>query len=261
MQSPNHSMETLADKIIGFNRALDFTGTLPEGIRIMNPFRENETILEISSAFYRKYYSDNVPRHLILGINPGRFGSGLTGIPFTDPKHVTANCGIPYQGPMAHEPSSVFVYEMIKEFGGEEAFYQRFYIGAVCPLGFTKLLPDISTNLSSSASGRTRKRFVNQPAKPREVNYNYYDSRELTHAVSGFMVESLQIQLAFGINTNICFCFGTGKNEKFLRELNDRYHFFNRIVALEHPRYIMQYKAKTKQEYIDKYIRAFGEIE
>jgi Domain of unknown function (DUF4918) len=30
--------------------------------------------------------------------------------------------------------------------------------------------------------------------------------------------------------------------------------FFNDIVALEHPRYIMQYKSKSKQIYIDKYI-------
>jgi hypothetical protein len=257
-------METLADKIIGFNRALDFTETLPEGIRIMNPFRENETIMEVSSAFYRKYYSDHAPRHLILGINPGRFGSGLTGIPFTDPKHVTANCGIPYSGPMAHEPSSVFVYEMIRAFGGEEAFYHRFYIGAVCPLGFTKLLPTLTSTLSqnlSSSEGHESVFLGNQPAKIREINYNYYDSRELKHAVYDFMVESLKTQLAFGINTDICFCFGTGKNEKFLRELNNRFHFFNRIVALEHPRYIMQYKAKTKQAYIDKYIRAFGEIE
>ena len=254
---------TFAERVIEFNQSLEFNDPLPKGISIMNPFKQNDQILPISSAFYRKYYSDNDPRHLIMGINPGRFGSGLTGIPFTDPKHVTRNCGIPYHGPMAHEPSSVFVYEMIKAFGGEEAFYRRFYIGAVCPLGFTKLMPALSSSLSpnlSSSEGHESVFLNNHPPKPREVNYNYYDSRELTHAVYDFMVESLQTQLAFGINTDICFCFGTGKNEKFLRELNGSYHFFNRIVALEHPRYIMQYKAKTKQAYIDKYIRAFGEI-
>jgi len=36
--------------------------------------------------------------------------------------------------------------------------------------------------------------------------------------------------------------------------------FFKKIVALEHPRFIMQYKAKLKQQYIDKYIEAFGEV-
>jgi len=276
----NNELPTLAEKIIGFNSKLDFRGTLPAGIRIMNPFRENEQVMDVSSAFYRKYYNDRNPRHLIMGINPGRFGSGLTGIPFTDPKHVTANCGIPYSGPMAHEPSSVFVYEMIRAFGGEEAFYKKFYISAVCPLGFTKLLPNLSPSgghesvlldpqtiqtIQTIQTLQTPQTSKGAPyalgfVKTREVNYNYYDSRELTATVKDFMVESLQTQLGFGLERDVCFCFGTGKNEKFLNELNKTYHFFERIVALEHPRYIMQYKAKTKEEYIEKYIRVFREV-
>ena len=281
----NNELPTLAEKIIGFNSKLDFRGTLPDGIRIMNPFRENEQVMEVSSAFYRKYYNDRNPRHLILGINPGRFGSGLTGIPFTDPKHVTANCGIPYSGPMAHEPSSVFVYDMIRAFGGEEAFYKKFYISAVCPLGFTKLLPNLSSSVGHESilldpqtpqMEYSTSRFIGTLQSPqtpkgtphtlgfvgktREVNYNYYDSRELTATVMDFMVESLQTQLRFGLEHDVCFCFGTGKNEKFLNELNKTYHFFERIVALEHPRYIMQYKAKAKEEYIEKYTRVFREV-
>jgi len=281
-------MDTLADKIIAFNRELDFSGTLPPGIHIMNPFREQEGVMDISSAFYRKYYDDNTPRHLILGINPGRFGAGLTGIPFTDPGHLMEQCGIPYSGPRTHEPSSVFVYDMIQAFGGVEAFYSRFYISAVCPLGFTKrsttLSPPLSSELPPTLSiseGPERVALSNQiqtlkgtsyslrvgaeveakvEQKTREVNYNYYDSRELTQAVYDFMVTSLHTQLTFGLERDICFCLGTGKNEKFLHTLNDRYGFFRRIVALEHPRYIMQYKAKTKQAYIDKYIQAFSQI-
>ncbi|MDD4968028.1 MAG: DUF4918 family protein [Paludibacter sp.] len=268
-------METLADKIIAFNRTLDFKGILPEGIRIMNPFREREETPEISATFYRKYYNDHNPRHLILGINPGRFGAGLTGIPFTDPKHLTLQCGISYNGPMAHEPSSVFVYDMIRAFGGEEAFYSRFYISAVCPLGFTSLSANTSKNQSTNHTKNLSKNLSsyevhesvfpsNQTLKGtaydlkfKEVNYNYYDSRELTAAVYDFMVESLQTQLGFGVERDVCFCLGTGKNEKFLNELNARYGFFKKIVSLEHPRYIMQYKAKTKEAYIEKYIQAF----
>ena len=33
--------------------------------------------------------------------------------------------------------------------------------------------------------------------------------------------------------------------------------FFGKIVALEHPRFIMQYRAKTKAAYIAKYLAAF----
>jgi len=35
-------MKTFADKIISFNKNITFNGTLPEGVRIMNPFKENK---------------------------------------------------------------------------------------------------------------------------------------------------------------------------------------------------------------------------
>lgn len=230
-------MKSFADKIIDFNGSLDFKGTLPAGISLMNPFRENSEILSVSSAFYRKYYSDINPRHLILGINPGRFGAGVTGIPFTDTRRLADECGIGYTGRQTYETSSVFVYEVIKAYGGPEKFYGDFYISAVCPLGFTI-----------------------RDAKGSEKNYNYYDSKELADAVYPFMVESIREQIGFGIKTDVGFCLGTGKNEKFLRSLNDKYKFFGEIIALEHPRFVMQYKARSKQQFIDKYLNAFTNV-
>jgi hypothetical protein len=193
--------------------------------------------MNIVETFYHKYYNDNEQRHLILGINPGRFGGGLTGIPFTDPKRLVTECHIKYTGKVTHEPSSVFVYEVINAYGGAEAFYKQFYINSPCPLGFTSI----------DASGK-------------EKNYNYYDSKELIAAVKDFMIENIRKQIALGVNTDLCFCFGTGKNETFLNKLNDERGFFKKIVALEHPRFIMQYKALSKQLYIDKYISAFSSI-
>lgn len=229
---------TFAEKIIRFNEGLHYTGpNLPEGIRIMNPFREFEQTKIISEAFYRKYYSDANPRHLIMGINPGRFGAGLTGVPFTDPKRLISECHIPYEGKVTHEPSSVFVYEMIDAYGGPEKFYGRFYINSLCPLGFT----------SADEKGR-------------EKNYNYYDSPALAAAVSDFITENVRTQIGLGVKTDVVFCFGTGKNESYLRKLNDRYGFFDKVIALEHPRFIMQYKARTKQTYIDKYLEAFASV-
>ena len=246
-------MKTFADRIIGFNENLDFSGALPEGISLLNPFRQNKDILPVSSAFYRKYYSDNLSRHLILGINPGRFGAGVTGIPFTDPKRLIEMCGIPFLGELKHEPSSVFIYEMIEAFGGAEAFYRKLYINSVCPLGFT-------------VSGKNGS----------EVNCNYYDFIEKipvpdpagsrnsanrgTNTVYDFIVDNIHKQIAIGVETDVCFCFGTGKNEKFLARLNDVHGFFGKVVALEHPRFIMQYRARSKQFYIDKYISAFREV-
>ncbi len=229
---------TFADQAIRFNKQLHYTGKpLPAGIRIMNPFTEADQALKISKLFYKKYYNDNNQRHLILGINPGRFGGGLTGIPFTDPKRLKSECGIEYEGQITHEPSSAYVYEMINKYGGPEAFYKKFYINSPCPLGFTMV----------DANGR-------------EKNYNYYDSKELTHAVKGFMIESIHKLIALGVNRNLCFCFGTGKNIQFLDKLNTEHHFFKKIVPLEHPRFIMQYKSLTKDVYIDKYLSAFSHV-
>jgi len=230
-------LQTFADRVIAFNSSLEFNDPLPKGISIMNPFRQNDQILPISSAFYRKYYSDNRARHLILGINPGRFGAGVTGIPFTDTKRLSDPCGIEYHGKSTHEPSSVFVYEVIEAYGGPDSFYRDFYINSVFPLGFT----------ITDGSGK-------------EKNYNYYDSKELTAAVYDFGVESLRRQLGMGIEKDVCYCFGTGKNEKFIRALNEKYGFFKELIALEHPRFIMQYKSKSKEVYIEKYLREFGKI-
>src|ERR1700748_3137029 len=218
---------TLADKIILFNKQLNYSGAeLPAGIRIMNPFKEYEQTMGIAGIFYHKYYNDNNPRHIILGINPGRFGGGLTGIPFTDPKRLKTECGIDYEGKPTHEPSSVFVYEMIYAYGGVEAFYNKFYINSLCPLGFTKM-----------------------DNQGREKNYNYYDDKELANTVSDFIIENIRTQIGLGIITDTCFCFGAGKNENYLRALNNKHHFFKEVIALEHPRFIMQYKAKSKQFY------------
>lgn len=230
-------MQTFAGRVIAFNRGVNFTGKLPAGIRIMNPFRENKKILSLSSLFYRKYYNDRNSRHLVLGINPGRFGAGLTGIPFTDPKRLAEKCEIPFDGAPAHEPSSVFIYEMIDAFGGADLFYSKFYIHSVCPLGFTQAVKD-----------------------GKEINYNYYDSKELTKAVYPFIINNIRQQIALGVKTDICYCFGTGKNEKFLRGLNEAHGFFEEIIALEHPRFIMQYKSKSKQVYLEKYLDAFRRI-
>jgi hypothetical protein len=107
----------------------------------------------------------------------------------------------------------------------------------VSPLGFTK------TGLNG-----------------KEKNFNYYDSKEMIHTISSFAVESILKQLEFGINRDICFCLGTGKNMKFLSDLNSKHGFFERIEPLEHPRFIMQYRSRQKDRYIDEYIKKLSSV-
>lgn len=222
---------TVGEKVIRFNQNLEFSGTLPQGVEVMNPFRNNAYAMHVSEQFYTRFYHDNNPRTLLLGINPGRFGAGSTGIPFTDTIRLNEKCGIPFPYFRTYEPSSAFMYEMIDAYGGVNDFLGKFLMGAICPLGFT---------------------MVNNKGKA--VNYNYYDHPALTQAVSNFILTTLQQQLDFGINRKICICLGTGKNELFLRRLNKEYKVFSEVIALEHPRYIMQYKSKSKKTYIDKYL-------
>ena len=230
-------MKTFAQEVISFCKEVEFKGSLPPGINVMNPFRNNPEVIQVITQFYNRFYNDYNPRHLILGINPGRFGAGVTGIPFTDTKRLYEKCGILMTRADTFETSSVFVYEMIEKYGGTDKFYSGFYINSVCPLGFT------------STGG-----------KGRELNYNYYDSKELMEAIKEFALENIIKQVGFGIEKDICFCFGTGKNFKYISDLNRKHNFFERIIPLEHPRYIMQYKSKQKDFYINKYIEEFQKV-
>lgn len=225
---------TFADKIIAFNRTLEYTGALPAGFRVVNPFRENPETVRVMERFYRKYYDDTQPRRFLIGINPGRHGAGVTGIPFTDTKRLESVCGIRMESEHSHEVSSVFVYEMIARYGGAEAFYRDFYINSPFPLA-----------------------IVRQAENGKQVNANYYDSPELFRMTEDFMIASLQKQIGFGLDVAEVFILGR-KNADCIGKMNRKAELFGCSTVLEHPRYIQQYKSKEKQAYIDKYIRALG---
>ena len=216
---------TVAEKILTFYQSLSIDEPLPDHVEVMNPYQEKETF-EVCSKFYRKYYNDHGNRILILGINPGRFGGGITGVPFTDPIKLETYCNIPNSLQKKPELSADFIYQMINAYGGVETFYKHFYISAISPLGFTK-------------EGK---------------NINYYDSKELHKYLESFILSSLNKQLAFGISSKTCYCLGEGANFKVLQKLNEQHHFFETIVPLAHPRFIMQYRRKKVDEYITVYL-------
>jgi hypothetical protein len=227
---------SMADNILTFLQQLDTSGlSLPSDIRLIDPYKEDKQTMEIARLFYTKFYNDDHKRILILGINPGRFGGAMTGVPFTDPKRLHSACGIAYEGKITHEPSSVFVYEMINAFGGVDRFYNNFYINSLFPLAITRV-----------------------DDRGKEKNYNYYDSPQLFSAVEDYIVANIYKQIELAGNADICFCFGTGKNETVLRRLNDKHRFFKEIISLEHPRFIVQYKSRQMQFYINKYLKAFN---
>lgn len=215
----------LAEQILSFYRQLRIADSLPEGIKILNPY-QNDTAFALCQAFYRKYYSDNGKRFLILGINPGRFGGGITGVPFTDPIKLETICGIKNNFPKKAELSSDFIHVMIAAFGGPDNFFSKFYINSVSPLGFIK-------------EGK---------------NLNYYDNPQLLKSLDPFIRKSIQAQLKFNIDPDIAFCLGEGMNFRYLQKINDQEKYFKQIVPLAHPRFIMQYKRKQMAFYVDDYL-------
>ena len=224
---------SFADKIIAFNTQLKYKGYLPEGFQVLNPYLNNPETLEVMRQFYHKYYDDNNQRKFIIGINPSRNGAGVTGIPFTDTKRLKSVCGIEMTSARTHEISSVFLYDVIKAFGGAEKFYNQFYINSPFPLA---IIQNIKGN--------------------NWVNANYYDDANLFNSVKDFMITSLKNHISLGLNTNEVFVLGV-KNARFISKINKEMNLFNKITVLEHPRYIQQYKSKEKQLFIDKYLMAF----
>jgi len=94
----------------------------------------------------------------------------------------------------------------------------------VCPLGIAK------TN-----------------SKGNKVNCNYYEDKDFQKSLYSFIISSIKNQINFGIDTSVCYCIGSGENFKFLSKINNEYHFFDKIIPLEHPRFIMQYNSNKKK--------------
>lgn len=226
--------DNIASKIIRFNRGVRYEGDLPEGYQVMNPFGNNPETMTVMEAFYRRFYDDRRSRKFLIGINPSRHGAGVTGVPFTDTKRLESDCGIRMESARTHEVSSVFMYDMIRAYGGAADFYRDFYINSPFPLA-----------------------IIRRTKNGNWVNANYYDDRQLFEGVQPFMIRSLMAHIAIGVHTDKVYILGK-KNAQFLEKINQREKLFGEMVVLEHPRYIQQYQSKNKDFYIDKYLEALG---
>lgn len=223
--------KTFADKVIEFNRNLQYSGNLPDDFQILNPYLDNPETMIVMQKFYHKYYNDSNQRKFLIGINPSRHGAGVTGVPFTDTKRLENVCGIKMKSAHTHEISSVFIYDMIAEYGGAEEFYRDIYINSPFPLAIVR------------------------KSKGSWINANYYDDKELFNDVKDFMIDSLKKHISLNLDVSEVFILGK-KNAEFISKLNQEANLFEKMTVLEHPRYIQQYKSKEKDLYIDKYILA-----
>ncbi|MEU8308927.1 uracil-DNA glycosylase family protein [Actinomadura sp. NPDC048955] len=228
---------TVAHRILQFNEELAGTTLeLPPGFKVINPFSgpQRERVREVTTAFYNKYYDDDEPRRLVLGSSPARRGTAVTGVPFEDAELLESDTGVDVDGYAVSQPAARFLYDVISRYGGRDKFYADFVMSFVCPLGLVRTKP-----------------------RGKEVNCNYYDNKQLLELLHPFLVGTLERQLAFGIDTSVCYCIGKGENFAFLSQLNEGQRFFRKIVPLAHPRFITQYSPDREEEFADKYLRAF----
>ncbi len=220
-------MPAYSAKIIRFYNSLEAPAPLPSGIEVLHP-QTGSIVRKLVKQFYQKFYPDDQPRRFIFGINPGRFGAGITGINFTGPRQLKDRCGIDHPFGNSSELSAEFIYEVIDRYGGVNKFYSDYFITAMSPLGYTQ----------------------------KGKNLNYYDDKDLEKAVTPFIIESIRRQLAFGTDTSKVICIGGDKNLKFFSSINEKYQFFKEIIPLPHPRFILQYRRKQREQYVQQYLSA-----
>ena len=216
---------TFSKQVLDFYFHLPHDFSAPHGVAPIYPFANDET-KRVMKLLFEKYYADNNRRTYILGINPGRFGSGITGIGFTDPNTLETYCDIPNSFEKRSELSSEFIFEVIEAYGGVEKFYADFYFTTVLPFGLIK----------------------------ENKNYNYYDDKETEVYFSDFIKESIEKQMGFCEGNRDIICIGQGKNLKYLEAFNKKYKLFDSISVIPHPRWVMQYRRKEKQKYINVYL-------
>jgi hypothetical protein len=199
--------------------------SLPNDVEWLYPQKQPE-VKAVVKHFLDKYYADDQPRTLLFGINPGRYGAGVTGVNFTAPKQLSEELQIPHAFKMQSELSAEFIYKMINAYGGADRFYHKYFLSSVCPFGFIK-------------NGK---------------NINYYDDKELLEKIRPFLLKAMRFLLDANVNRDHCYSLGGEKNYKFLSSMNEKYNWFNKVVPLPHPRFIMQYKRKQLENYIKLYL-------
>ena len=227
----SRKFDTQAAAILSFYKGLRPDFEVGEGIAIMNPFVAPAT-WKLASQFYEKFYGDGEPRVFIFGINPGRHGAGVTGVPFTDPLLLEKECGIPNDMKKKGELSGEFIYKMIHAYGDVRKFYGRYFFTSMSPLGFTK-------------HGK---------------NLNYYDDKALIKDFEPFMLSCIRRQLETMPTLDVCFCLGEGTNYKFFSKVNAVHGFFKEIIPLPHPRWVMQYRRPRVGEFVDLYLERLSRV-
>ena len=78
--------------------------------------------------------------------------------------------------------------------------------------------------------------------------------KELEKELTPYIKTQFERQLKF-LRRDVAFVVGKGKNLKFLEKLNKSEGYFEKLEVLPHPRWVMQYRLKQKQEFIAEFVQ------
>lgn len=198
---------------------------LPADVQVLRPYTDPE-VRRVLRLMCRKYYAGGHPRVGVWGINPGRFGAGVTGLSFTDPWAVAHDLGIPTTLEGRRELSAEFISRVIAAYGGAQKFYRDVYMSALCPLGFTR----------------------------HDVNINFYDDAQLAKTIRPKIIEWMSQALDAGVRRDVTIVLGAGKLRSYMEKHIRTDVGLAEVVYLDHPRYIMQYRRRDVEAYVELYV-------
>jgi hypothetical protein len=200
--------------------------TLPDGFSVLDPYRSDD-VRSVIHQFCATYYTGTHARLSVWGINPGRFGAGVTGLSFTDPYALTHQLGLQSTLTGRREPSAEFISSVIDAYGGPIVFYRDIFMSALSPLGFVK-------------DGK---------------NINFYDDARLKVDIVPFVLDSMRTMIKAGLRTDATVLLGSGALKTFFEKHIRPHIHFDTVVYLDHPRYVMQYRRREMERYVQEYVR------
>lgn len=221
--------DSLGSQVEPFLRQLSVTTPLPSGFSVLDVYSD-AAVQQVLHEFCHRYYAGTKRRIGMWGINPGRFGAGTTGLPFTDPMRLKSQLGIDSLIVGRSELSAEFVSLVIEAYGGPLDFYRDVYLTGFSPLGYLK----------------------------DTKNINFYDDAKFLAEITPEIRHWVAQQQKFSVIPDRCIVLGSGKLKKFVESDIRTQLGFKEIEYLEHPRYIMQYKRPHVSEYVAKYVKVIS---
>lgn len=193
-------------------------------VRILSEFLDNKkNIIE----FHKKYIQPNRPEIVICGVNPGRFGAGLTGIPFIDFDSLSKM--LPRIKYFDSEKSAKFFFSVVQAFGIEQ-FYQKFHVTNISWYGFSMI--------------------------DKEKNVNYYN---LPVDVQKHLFEKFVEEMNF-INPKIIIPLSKDVQNQLLILKSNEQIKAEITPNLNHPSWVMTYKRNEVELWKEKYIHLLKNI-